>query len=53
METADHKNIDLRSVETRRLMMLECFTLMPTKLRIVHELVMHPAVPSLILPLFF
>lgn len=53
METADHKNIDLRSVETRRLMMLECFTLMPTKPRIVHELVMHPAVPSLTLPLFF
>ena len=53
METADHKNIDLRSVETRRLMMLEYFNLMPTKPRIVHELVMHPAVPSLTLPLFF
>ena len=53
METANHKNIDLRSVETRRLMTLEYFSLMPTKPRIVPELVMHPAVPSLTLPLFF
>lgn len=52
-ETADHKNIDLGPVETRRLVMLEYFTLMPTKPRIVHDLVMHPAVPSLTLPLFF
>ena len=39
MKTADHKNTDLRLVETRRLIRLETY-LMPTNPRPIHELIM-------------
>ena len=39
IKTADSKNVNCRLVETRRLMMLENFTLMPTNPRIVQELI--------------